>query len=339
MVIKVGINGYGTIGKRVAYAVSKQDDMKVVGVTKTRPDFEARLAVEKGFDLYVAIEDRLKEFEERGIEVKGTLSDLLEKVDVIVDATPGGFGEKYKKSHYLPKGVNAIFEGGEDASVADVSFVAQCNYERALGAKYIRVVSCNTTALCRSLHALDTTIGLGKVRANLVRRAADPHEDKKGPINAIKPTMDFPSHHAPDVKTVLPHLDIITSAVVVPTTIMHLHVVMAELKNSASREDVVQAFEDATRIMLVSSEDGFSSTSKIIEMARDLERPRYDLYELCIWEDSIHVLDGREVFYVMAVHQEAIVVPENVDAIRAMFKLADKEESIRKTNRSLGIRK
>ena len=31
MVIKVAINGYGTIGKRVADAVDAQDDMEIVG--------------------------------------------------------------------------------------------------------------------------------------------------------------------------------------------------------------------------------------------------------------------------------------------------------------------
>ena len=30
--IKVGINGYGTIGKRVAEAVTLQNDMKIVGI-------------------------------------------------------------------------------------------------------------------------------------------------------------------------------------------------------------------------------------------------------------------------------------------------------------------
>ena len=30
----VAINGYGTIGKRVADAVSAQDDMKIVGVLR-----------------------------------------------------------------------------------------------------------------------------------------------------------------------------------------------------------------------------------------------------------------------------------------------------------------
>ena len=36
MVVKVAINGYGTIGKRVADAIDAQDDMEIVGVTKTR---------------------------------------------------------------------------------------------------------------------------------------------------------------------------------------------------------------------------------------------------------------------------------------------------------------
>ena len=49
MVVRVAINGYGTIGKRVADAVAKQPDMKLVGVAKTRPSFEARAAVERGY--------------------------------------------------------------------------------------------------------------------------------------------------------------------------------------------------------------------------------------------------------------------------------------------------
>ena len=39
MVVKVAINGYGTIGKRVADAVDAQDDMEIVGVTKTLHSF------------------------------------------------------------------------------------------------------------------------------------------------------------------------------------------------------------------------------------------------------------------------------------------------------------
>ena len=37
--IKVAINGFGTIGKRVADAVDAQDDMEIIGVSKTGPSF------------------------------------------------------------------------------------------------------------------------------------------------------------------------------------------------------------------------------------------------------------------------------------------------------------
>ena len=45
MVVKVAVNGYGNIGKRVADAIAKQGDMQLVGVSKTRPNFEAFVAV------------------------------------------------------------------------------------------------------------------------------------------------------------------------------------------------------------------------------------------------------------------------------------------------------
>ena len=45
--IKVAINGFGTIGKRVADAVDAQDDMEIIGVTKTGPSFGCDLAVKK----------------------------------------------------------------------------------------------------------------------------------------------------------------------------------------------------------------------------------------------------------------------------------------------------
>ena len=66
--IRVGVNGFGTIGKRVATAVSAQDDMELVGVTKTRPSFEARSAIEKGYGLYVPA-DNVQAFKDAGIEL------------------------------------------------------------------------------------------------------------------------------------------------------------------------------------------------------------------------------------------------------------------------------
>lgn len=334
MKVKVGINGYGTIGKRVAYAVTKQDDMELIGVTKTKPDFEAYRAKELGIPVYAASNDFLPRFEKANFEVAGTIEDLLNGVDIIIDATPGGMGEK-NKTLYENAGVKAIFQGGEKANIVEASFVAQANYENALGKNYVRVVSCNTTGLTRTLNAIKEYIEY--VYAVMIRRAADPNDIKRGPINAIKPSVEVPSHHGPDVQTVIP-INIETTAFVVPTTIMHVHSVMVELKKPLTKEDVIDIFENTTRVLLFEKKKGFDSTAQLIEFARDLHREWNNLYEIAVWKESINI-KGNRLFYIQAVHQESDVVPENVDAIRAMFKMADKWESIKKTNKSLGILK
>lgn len=335
--VKVGVNGYGTIGKRVAEAVAKQPDMELVGVVKVTPDYGYYTAVKNGFKVYT-LKEKLGVFKERRLEVAGTIEDLLSQVDVVVDATPSGYGESYKEL-YRKYGVKMVFQGGEKPSVADVSFNALCNYSEALGKESARVVSCNTTGLLRIICCLNNVFGVDKVRAVIVRRAADPKEVRKGPINAIVPDpVRMPSHHGFDVKTVLPRLDIITSALIVPTTLMHVHVVNMVLKSEASLNDIVGVLEETPRIVLVDSEDtGMKSTAEIVEYARDLGRKRYDIPELIVWRDSIHV-SGREVMLVQAVHQESIVVPENIDAIRALTGLtSDQWESIKLTDNTLGI--
>ncbi|MFQ5648219.1 MAG: type II glyceraldehyde-3-phosphate dehydrogenase, partial [Candidatus Aenigmatarchaeota archaeon] len=234
--IKVGINGYGTVGKRVADAVKLQDDMEVVGVTLTRPSFKAELALANGFELYSAIPGGQKVFKDAGIKVSGDIKDLLDKADIIIECSPGKVGAENKKL-YLEKGKKAIFQGGEKGETAQVSFSAQANFEKAIGKDFVRVVSCGTTAMCRTLGALKERFGVKEAYVVLVRRAADPWDAKKGPINAIIPENKVPSHHGPDVQTVIPGINIITAAVKVPTTLMHLHVVRVELEKPADREE------------------------------------------------------------------------------------------------------
>ncbi len=339
MTVKVAINGYGNIGKRVADAVAKQDDMKLVGVSKTRPNFEAFIAVARGYPLYVAEKEGIDSFKAAGLDVAGTTGDMLKEADVVVDATPEGMGAKNLENLYKPAGVKAIFEGGEKHAAIGASFNAYCNYESNIGKDYVRVVSCNTTGLCRTLYAIDKVAGIKKVRAVLVRRAADPGQVKKGPINAIVPNPPtVPSHHGPDVNTVVPDWDITTIAVLVPTTLMHEHNIMIEVERPTAKEDILKEFYRLRRIMLVRASDGLGSTAEIIELSRDMLRPRYDLWEIPIWEESVNVVDN-EVFYMQGVHQEADIILDNVDCIRAVTELEkDPWASIKKTDAAMGVR-
>jgi glyceraldehyde-3-phosphate dehydrogenase (NAD(P)) len=335
MPARIVVNGYGTIGKRVADAVALQDDMRLEGVVKRTPNFEARVAVRKGYRVYATDKDALATFSKAGIQASGTLDDAIREADLVVDCTPEESGYKPR---YVKAGVKAIWQGGEEHALTNLSFNAAANYTDCLGATFVRVPSCNTTGLIRTLHPLQAHLGVRKVLAVMVRRATDPGDSKKGPLNAIEPELEMPSHHGPDVQSVLPDVDIHTIAVKVPTTIMHVHAVAVDLARPADPDRVLDLWGRAPRIAFVAGSDGVRSTAQIMEWARDLSRNRSDLYEIAVWRDGVHMAGGTRLYYFQAVHQESDVVPENVDAIRALLELEkDGRRSIEKTDRSLGI--
>lgn len=332
--IHVAINGYGTIGRRVADAISLQDDMNVVGISKSSPDYMSMLGSKK-FRLFVTDKSKTEKFESAGIHVEGTVEDMISDCDVVVDCSPGGIGEKNMEI-YKKHGKRAVFQGGEEASLVDASFNSYANYDAARDKKYIRVVSCNTTGMARTLSVLRDEYGINGVTATLVRRATDQNDSKKGPINAIEPSLSFPSHHAPDLVSVLGEHPIETVAFKVPTTLMHVHSLFVDLKEKAEPAEIIKKWSAKRRILLVSGKDGRSSTAQLMDYARELGRPRGDLYEIAVWKESVRTTKTG-INYIQAVHQESDVVPENVDAIRSMFALSEREDSIYKTDHSLSI--
>ena len=226
---------------------------------------------------------------------------------------PGDVGAK-NKPVYEKIGIKAIFQGGEEHEVAGFSFNSDCNYKDAIGRQFARVVSCNTTGLCRIIHAMDKAYGVEKVRAVMVRRGSDPGEIKKGPIDAVVLNpVTIPSHHGPDVQTVLPHIPIVTMAMIVPTTMMHMHAITMDLKRQAGREDILKIIEKHPRMGLVRKSTGITSTAELKEYVMDMGRCRSDLWENGIFEESVAMV-GKELYLFQAIHQEADVVVENVDA-------------------------
>ncbi len=333
--IKVAINGYGTIGKRVADAVAAQKDMKVIGVSKTRPNAEAFVAKQRGFPLYIADISKKEAFEKAGLSVAGSVEDMCREADVVVDATPGKVGAT-NKALYEKLGKKALWQGGEEHALAGFSFNSSCNYKDAIGRQFVRVVSCNTTGLCRIINEIDKEYGVSHVHAVMVRRGSDPGEIKKGPIDAIVlDPVGVPSHHGPDVLSVLPHISITTMAMIVPTTMMHMHAIQMTTKKPVGRERVLELINAHPRLGLIKKSAGLKSTAELKEFAMDLGRPRADLWENCIFEESIYA-NKNELCLFQGIHQEADVVVENVDAIRAMMGgEADAAKSVAATNAAL----
>lgn len=261
--IRVAVNGYGVIGKRVADAVVRQDDMELAGVADIGADWRMRVVRHKGFALYGATAEHADAMRRSGLDVAGTLDELLDSADIVIDCTPKRIAAKNVET-YRRRGQRFIVQGGEKHEVTGHSFVAEASYATALGRASTRVVSCNTTSIVRTLTALKRAGLLRRARGTLLRRATDPWESHLGGImNTLVPEEAIPSHQGPDAQSVDPELDVITMAVKVPETLAHLHYWAVQLNRAASKEEVLAAFRASPRIVLIRESDGLTAINAV----------------------------------------------------------------------------
>lgn len=338
--VKVGVAGYGVIGQRLADGVALQKDMELVGIADLAPTLSIRALKEKGmpYSLYLVEGADKSKFDASGIPVAGSFEDLIGKVDVMLDSSPGGVGVK-NKALYEKAGIKAIFQGGEANSVADVFFHGYANYEKGVGAGYLKLTSCNTTGLIRSVDCLDKKFGVDRVAITIIRRVADPGDYHRGLTNALQ--MDkAPSHQAVDLMTIMPHVEATGILVHTPVTHGHIITVLAHGKNGKITKDMaLEAFRGHDRIRVVRIDEGFLGNASFFRYARDLGNPRGDMYEIGLWEDSI-VESGDNIMYAINIPQESVTIPETMDAIRACMGMqADAASGTAKTNEYLGLGK
>ena len=335
--IRVGIAGYGAIGRRVADAVQRQPDMALAGVADVSADWRIAQARSHGIALFAATPEAEGTMRDAGLEVGGTLEQLAGACDVVVDCTPKRHGAANAEI-YRRLGRPFIVQGGEKHEVAGHSFVAEANYAGAVGRDATRVVSCNTTSIVRTLGALKRAGLLARARGTLLRRATDPWESHlNGIINTLVPEPQLPSHQGPDAQHVDPGLDVVTIAIQVPETLGHLHAWNVELTREATREEVLATFATSSRILAIDSRTGLSAVNAVKEWMADSGRPNANLYEVALWADLLTV-KGREAFYCYMVDNQAIVIPETIDAVRALSgREPDAATSIARTDAALGI--
>ncbi|MBZ0287913.1 MAG: type II glyceraldehyde-3-phosphate dehydrogenase, partial [Anaerolineae bacterium] len=129
----------------------------------------------------------------------------------------------------------------------------------------------------------------------------------------------------------------VTLAVVAAHTTSHLHAWSVELTRAATKDEVLAAFRSVPRIAFLRAADGVVALNSTLELMGDLGRPRGDMWEVGLWEDSLTV-KGNEVFYNYQVYNQAIVVPETIDAIRALTGIEqDGMKSVARTDQAMGL--
>ena len=342
--VKVGVAGYGTIGQRLADGVALQEDMELVGIADLVPSLSIRALRENDmigannvkYDLYLVDGADPAAFEKYDIPVAGSFEDLCQKVDIMLDSSPGGVGAK-NKLIYEKLGVKAVFQGGEANSVADVFFHGYANYEKGVGKDYLKLTSCNTTGLSRAVDCLDRLIPVEKVAITIIRRVADPGDYHRGLTNALQ--MDkAPSHQALDLMTIMPHID--ATGILVHTPVTHGHIItvlVTPKEGKITKELAIEAFRKHPRIRTVTIDEGFKCNASLFKYARDLGNRRGDMYEIAIWEDSV-VESGNDIMFAINIPQESVTIPETMDAVRAAMKMQlTCEEGTAETNKYLKI--
>ena len=82
---KVFVNGYGTIGSRIAKFIKDDSDIDIVGIGKHSPDEKVQHVIDDGLSVYVP-EDKIDNF--KNYDISGSIESALDDCDLVIDASP-----------------------------------------------------------------------------------------------------------------------------------------------------------------------------------------------------------------------------------------------------------
>ncbi|GIU70724.1 MAG: glyceraldehyde-3-phosphate dehydrogenase [Candidatus Nitrosocaldaceae archaeon] len=328
--VKVFINGFGTIGRRVAYAVANDKEFEFVGVAKYTPDERLKEAYEQGYDVYIP-EDSIDKFKEKGYEFTGTVKEAIEKADFIIDAAKDGKGYENKMQYYLPLSKPAIFQGGEDRygekSVANIIHNSRVNYDKAINEKYVMQGSCNVTGLGRIMQPLiEHYNNIVRFDSIIIRRWAD-LEDSREVKDSIEWTRN--PHHQDDVRDFIKEPPLYVDAYKVPSRMMHMHQLNVRFDGKApSKDEIIDIFKDEFGVAILNSARG---TADVRKKALEKRYPFGDTCMVHIHADVIRVQDDvLKIAY--SDDQTGIVIPENHILLQGMVFKRSRDEALKRTD-------
>jgi glyceraldehyde-3-phosphate dehydrogenase (NAD(P)) len=328
--VKVFINGYGNIGRRIATAFSQDKEIQFIGVGKYSVDDRVKDAVDRNFPLYVPA-NMVSKFKEKGFPVSGNISNAIMESDIVIDAAKDGYGYDNKVNLYEPLNKAAIFQGGEDNTgdkkVADVIHNSRVNYKDMFKKKYVIQGSCNVSGMGRILQPMIEKYGseIERYDVTLIRRSAD-LEDLKEVKDSIE--WDKNPHHQDDVKSFLPTVNLYVEAYKVPSRMMHLHQMTVRFKSAApDKESFLDIYEKEFGVAILSNARG---TGDIRKKAIDLGFEHGDTNMVHIHSDTIRTQDDTlKLLY--SDDQTGMVIPENYLLFQSMLYGRPARDAYRRT--------
>jgi len=327
---KVFVNGYGSIGSRISQFIAEDSEIDVIGIGKYSPDEKVNLAISRGFSVYVP-ESKKDSFS--NYKISGTIDDAISDCDLVIDASPSGHGFMNKKNLYDPKGVIAIYQGGEtvygEKAVSELLFNSRANYKQAIGKKHVMQGSCNVTGMGKILQPLREKYGEQLLRfdVTLVRRWADLEQKN----NDVKDTIEWSEnpHHGDDVKSYMgKDTPLFLRAIKVPTTQMHLHMLDVRFKgNAPTPSEFLETFKNEYGVATLYTAKG---TKEVRDFADSMKFSFKDTNMIHIHANMVESI-GDTVKMMYSDDQTGIVIPENHLLMQAMLFGKNYEDAFKHT--------
>jgi glyceraldehyde-3-phosphate dehydrogenase (NAD(P)) len=329
---KVFVNGYGSIGSRITNFLKDDPEIEIIGVGKYSPDDKVNDALSNGFNVFVP---KSKESDFQQFDITGNIETILNDCDLVIDASPGGFGFKNKVKFYEPKNLMAIYQGGEtitgENAVSDLLFNSRVNYSDALEKRHVMQGSCNVTGMGRILEPLRKKYNkmIRRFDVTLVRRWADIEQTDKTVTDTIELTQS--PHHGEDVKSYFgKDSPLFVRAIKVPTRQMHLHIMDIRFDGKPpSSDEIHDLFKNEFGVALLWSAKG---TKDVRDYADTMNFSFKDTNMIHIHANMTVVIgDTLQIMY--SDDQTGIVIPENHMLMQAMLFKKSYEDSFNHTEK------
>jgi len=305
----VHVVGTGTIGEPlIGLLCDAKEDLEIDEITfyKHSPVLTDRPKVKglmnRGANL-VANEEKIKEFQELGMDPIYEAEEAMKRASVIIDCTPKGTGLMNKEKYYnkLKNKVKGFLSQGSEFGFGKMYAVGINDEALTPKDQFIHIVSCNT----HNIAVLIKTLAIEKNKNHLkegrflcIRRANDISQDKgfiPSPEVGTHKDEKMGTHHAVDVyhlyKTLGIELNVFSSALKINTQYMHSIWFDLKLDKKITKEEAIQSFIDNPRVAVTYKK----AANLVFSFGRDHGHYGRILDQTVVILPTIHVLNNNEV--------------------------------------------
>lgn len=267
MAIRVGINGFGRIGRMVFRAAAKDfPEIEVVAINDLlEPDYLAYMlkydSVHGNFDGDVAVDGNSLVVNGKSIRLTAEKDPANLKwnevdVDIVIECT-GFFLTQETCQKHIDAGAKKVVQSAPAKDADTAMFVYGVNHEDYAGQAIVSAASCTTNGLAPVAKVLNDTWGIKRGLMSTVHAATATQKTVDGPSNKdwrggrgiLENIIPSSTGAAKAVGKVIPALNgkLTGMAFRVPTSDVSVVDLTVELKKEASYDEICAAMENATK--------------------------------------------------------------------------------------------